>query len=192
MALHEIDFELSAEQYERMDYPNLRQGQSLSVILDAGVLLPEPTTFAWFVVQPTAVSPQLAVVGRGIAAFAGQIEEADLARDGDQETATLLVNCGAASLRVTCAPQADGRLPFGTWETRFLIGHGPLYGIVEDDYTSPIGEMIGVTIWGFRRLVLTPGDPLFGQWVMTDELIPTPIHYDRVIVTARIHARTGF
>lgn len=192
MALHEIDFELSAEQYERMDYPGLRQGQPLSVILDAGVLLPEPTTFAWYVVQPAAITPRLAVVARGIAAFAGQIEAADLTRDGDEEVATLLVNCGVAPLRVTCAPQADGRLPFGVWETRFLTGHAPLYGIVEDDYMSPIGEVIGVTIWGFRRLVLTPGDPLFGQWVMSDELISTPFRYDRVIVTARIHERVSF
>ena len=45
----------------------------------------------------------------------------------------------------------------------------------------------GVTIWGFQRLVLQPGDPLFGQWHESTELLPLPLHYDRVVVVARVH-----
>ena len=187
MALTEIEFELSPRQHELMGYPWLRQGQPLSVLLDAGVLLPEPSIFGWFVVQPEPLTAQLLVVGRGVAAFAGQINAADLVKSPDGESATVLVDCGVARVRVACAPQPDGFLPFGTWETRYLIGHGPLYGIVEDDYASPIGETSEVTIWHFHRLVLTPGDPHFGKWLTTDDLLPSPSRYDRVIVTARIH-----
>lgn len=187
MALTEIEFELSARQHELMGYPWLRQGQPLSVLLDAGVLLPDPSIFGWFIVQPEPLTAQLSVVGRGVAAFTGQIKAADLVKSPDGESATVLVDCGVARVRVACAPQPDGFLPFGTWETRYLIGHGPLYGIIEDDYASPIGETSEVTIWHFHRLVLTPGDPHFGKWLTTDDLLPSPFRYDRVIVTARIH-----
>jgi hypothetical protein len=58
---------------------------------------------------------------------------------------------------------------------------------VEEDFAAGIGQSTGVTIWGFRRLVLAPGDPLFGRWHETHELPPTPYEYDRVLVTARVH-----
>ena len=80
------------------------------------------------------------------------------------------------------------RLPWGTWETRYLTGFGRVQGIVEEDFrTASIGRPFGVTIWRFRRLVLTPGDAMFGQWHETVELLPLPYRYDRVYVTARIH-----
>ena len=102
-------------------------------------------------------------------------------------TAALVVQCGAAPVRVMCAPQQDGRLPYGTWETRYLVGTGRLYGLAEEDFAVGVGEQIGVTIWGFNRLVLTPGDAAFGQWHESTELLPTPFTYDRVLVTVRIH-----
>ena len=192
MALTEIEFELSAIQYELMGYPGLQQGQSLPLLLDAGVLLPEPSADTWFAVQKDPLPVQLAHVGPAMYAFTGQITEADIVKVGDgpadtEETATVLVACGDAVVRVVCAPLADGLLPFGTWETRYLTGYSRLQGIVEDDFSSPIGEPIGVTIWHFRRLVLTPGDPLFGQWHESDSLPATPYTYDRLLITARIH-----
>ena len=49
---------------------------------------------------------------------------------------------------------------------------------------QPVGERIGVTIWGFQRLVLAPDDAAFGEWYESVELPPTPYLYDRVLVTA--------
>jgi hypothetical protein len=191
MPLAEIEFELSAQQYEWMGYPGLRQGETLSVVLDAGVLLPDWSADSWFSVQQEPLQPRLVNIGPALYAFAGQIVEADLFRTDDPETgpqtAVVAVNCGGAGLRVTCAPQEDGLLPWGTWETRYLTGLGRLQGIVEEDYHSSVGRASGVTIWRFRRLVLTPGDPLFGQWHETVELPPSPFRYDRILVTARVH-----
>ncbi len=190
-----IEFDLSAEQFERMGYPQLTQGQPLSVILDAGVLLPDVRAEAWFAVQPEPLPPRFTQVWRAAYAFSGQIQAADIVKEAGEngageQTATLVVECDGVPLRVTCAPQADGRLPYGTWETRWLTGLGRLSGIVEDDFSSPIGESVGVTAWNFRRLVLTPGDPKFGEWHESSELLSTPFRYDRVVVEARLHRRS--
>ncbi len=187
MALPEIEFELSAYQYELMGYPGIRQGEPLSVVLDAGVLLPDVSAESWFAVQKEAIARQFVNVGPAIYAFAGQIVEAELVTEDDEQTAVLLVDCGIVRVRVTCAPQADGRLPFGTWETRYLSGIGRVQGIVEDEFKTGIGTPTNLTVWQFRRLILRPGDPLFGQWHASVELLPLPLHYVRVIVTARIH-----
>lgn len=191
MPLAEIEFELSAQQYEWMGYPGLRQGESLSLVLDAGVLLPDWNAESWFAVRQERLAANLVNIGPATYAFAGQIVQADLFRTDDPETgpqtAIVAVNCGEVTVRVTCAPQDDGMLPWGTWETRFLTGVGRLQGIVEEDYHSDVGQPLGVTIWRFRRLVLAPGDPLFGQWHESVELPPLPYSYDRIIVTARVH-----
>jgi hypothetical protein len=187
MPLTEIEFELSPKQFEMMGYPQLRQGQPLDLQLETSELLPEPGADAWFMVRQEALPPQLIQVGRGLYAFAGRIEQADIVKDEGIETAALIVQCGAAPVRLICAPQADGTLPYGTWETRYAVGTGRLYGLVEEDFAVGVGERIGVTIWSFQRLVLTPGDVAFGQWHESTELPPTPYQYDRVLVTARIH-----
>lgn len=187
MALTEIEFDLSPQQFEAMGYLHLQQGQPLDVQLQSGELLPEPGMDAWYAVRPEPVTPQLVRVGRGLYAFAGQITQAEIVKDEGLETAALVVQCGVAPLRVLCAPQTDGTLPYGTWETRYLVGTGRLYGIVEEDFAIGVGERIGVTIWSFRRLLLSPGDPAFGEWHESVELLPTPYRYDRVLVTARIH-----
>jgi hypothetical protein len=189
MPLQEIEFELTADQYEVMNYPGLRQGQPLSLLLDGGSLFPDPITFTWYAVRPEPLVPQCVRTGPGQYALAGQIREAEIGKVDGQERAVLLVDCGGVPVRVTCLPQDDGTLPWGTWETRWLTGHTLLAGIVEDDFASGIGEMVGVTIWHFRRLVLTPGDPHFGEWVEADELLPLPFGYDRILVTARVHRR---
>ena len=203
MPLAEIEFELSAQQYELMGYPALRQGEVLSLVLDAGVLLPDWSADSWFAVQPEPLTPHLVNIGPALYAFAGQIVEADVFRAGDSagdagsetessaeigpQTAVVTINCGDAYVRATCAPQEDGLLPWGTWETRYLTGVGRLQGIVEEDYHAAIGRQVGVTIWRFRRLVLRPGDPLFGQWHETVDLPSSPFRYDRIVVTARVH-----
>jgi hypothetical protein len=187
MPLAEIEFELSATQYELMGYPALHQGESLSVVFDAGVLLPDTSAESWFTVRQEPMPAKLALVGPATYAFAGQIVEADLFKTEGDETGVVLVQCGDAAIRVTCAPQEDGMLPWGTWETRYLAGVGRLQGIVEDDFHSAISHPQGITIWRFRRLVLGPGDPLFGQWHESVELLPSPFRYDRIIVTARVH-----
>lgn len=213
MALTPIEFELSAEQFARMGYPRLRQGEPLSVVLDAGVLLPnDPSADAWFTVQQEPLPTRFEQVWRAAYAFTGQIEEADIlgglfewneasaSDDAEREaalseavdseqTATLLVNCSGVPLRVTCAPNEDGRLPFGTWESRHLTGVGRLHGIVDDAFESSISQPVGVTLWSFRRLMLTPGDPFFGQWHESSELLDTPFHYDRVVIEARLHRK---
>ncbi len=187
MALMEIEFELAARQYELMGYRGLKQGEPLDVVLDAGVLLPDPAASAWFVVQPEPLPAQFVRVDRGTYAFTGQIRAAEFANDEGMETATLLVECGETPLRVTCAPREDGRLPYGTWETRTLTGVARIQGIVEDDFATAIGRSVGVTLWGFDRLVLRPGDALFGQWHESDAVLPLPYVYDRLVVRARLH-----
>jgi hypothetical protein len=187
MALTEIQFDLSPQQFAMMEYPHLRQGQSLDVQLQTGELLPEPGSEGWYAVRPEPLSPQLHVVGRSLCAFAGQIALADIVKDEDFETAALVVQCGVAPIRVMCAPQEDGTLPYGTWETRYVSGIGRLYGLAEEDFSVGVGERIGVTIWTFHRLILTPGDAAFGQWHESTELLPTPYEYDRLVVTAHIH-----
>jgi hypothetical protein len=185
--LSEVEFELSAEQFALMGYPRLTQGQPLSVILDAGVLLPDPAAHAWFVVQKEPLAPAFAQVGRARYAFTGQIEEAEIIKESELETATLLIRAGEVLFRAICAPDDEGRLPFGTWETRTITGVAPMHGIVEDDFSSAIGSPVGVTIWSFRRLILAPGDPHFGVWHASDELPDSPFRYDQIVVEGRLH-----
>ncbi len=191
MPLQEIEFDLAADQFEMMGYPLLRQGQSLDVQLETSVLLPDAGGEGWYAVQKEPLTSQLLPVGYATYAFAGQISQAELEKDEDgAASATLLVRCGGAPVRALCAPHADGRLPEGTWETRYLAGMSRLHGLVEEDFATAVGERIGVVLWGFRRLVLTPGDAAFGRWVETVDLLPAPYVYDRVVVTARIHRST--
>jgi len=187
MPLTEIEFELSAHQYELMGYPGLKQGESLSLVLDAGVLFPDPAADSWFAVQKEPVASHFGMIGPALVAFAGQIVEAELFKEDGEQAGVVTVNCGDFQVRVTCAPQEDGRLPWGTWETRYLTGVGHLQGLVEEEFRSSIGQPVGVTIWRFRRLVLRPGDSLFGQWHETVALLPQPYRYDRIYVTARVH-----
>jgi hypothetical protein len=190
MALAEVEFELTGEQYKRMDYPGIKQGHWLPVILDAGLLMPDLSSPSWFVVQQEPLPSAFQQIGRAAYAFTGQIVEADIIRDEGLETATIWLNCGVVHLRATCAPMDDGRLPYGTWETRTLTGVARLQGVIEDDYVSPIGRSTDMTVWGVRRLNLAPDDPNFGQWSESEELLPVPYQHDRIVVTAHIH-RTG-
>lgn len=187
MALTEVEFELPAGQFELLEYPHMLQGQPLMLQLETGVLLPDPVADGWYVVTKDPLPERFVRVGRAQYAFTGRIEIADLRKDEGVETATLIVRCGEVFVRVYCAPQADGRLPFGTWETRYLTGYTRLYGVVDEDFSAAPGRQTGATIWSFRRLILTPGDPLFGEWHETPDLLPTPYLYDRICVTARLH-----
>ena len=187
MALTEVEFELPAGQFELMGYPSMRQGQPLSLQLETGVLLPDPAAEGWYAVAKEPAPGMFVRVGRALYAFAGQIEAAELMKEDQVETATVLVRCGEIPLRVFCAPQADGQLPFGTWETRYLTGYGRVYGVAEEDFSTAVGRQTGVTIWSFRRLKLAPGDPQFGEWYESAELQPTPYVHDRILVTARVH-----
>ncbi len=187
MSLPAIEFELSAEQFAMMGYPLLRQGEPLDVILDCGILLPDTVSAGWYAVQREELPTALVRTGRAGYAFSGQINVADITNEDDIETATVTVDCNGVSLRATCAPQDDGRLPYGLWETRYLTGLCRLQGIVHDAFAVPVGETIGVTIWSFKRLILTPGDPNFGVWHESEELLPTPFSYDKVLLDARIH-----
>ena len=187
MALHEIEFDLPALQFKLMGYPSLKQGQSLALQLDGGVLLPDVAADGWYTVQQETLAPQYFRVAPATYAFSGRIDEAEFIKEDGIETASLMVQCGEIPLRVTCAPQSSGRLPYGTWETRYLTGYSRIVGLVEEDFAVGIGHTIGVTIWSFRRLVLGPGDPYFGQWYETDELPPTPYSHDRILITAHVH-----
>ncbi|MGL4651523.1 MAG: hypothetical protein ACRC1H_19105 [Caldilineaceae bacterium] len=193
MPLREIEFELTAHQFELMGYPELREGQPFEVLLDGGVLLPDAAAFAWFHVQPEPLTPALLRAAPAQYAIAGQIRAAELSKEGEgleaQESAVLLVECDGLPIRVTCAPTADGMLPWGTWETRWLSGYTLLMGLAEDDLSSSIGETIGVTLWRFHRLVLTPGDPHFGRWIESHTLPAAPLRQDRIVVAARVHRR---
>ncbi|RME52671.1 MAG: hypothetical protein D6790_18445 [Caldilineae bacterium] len=186
MALPEIEFELPASQYERMNYPGLTQGRVLSVTLDGGLLLPDPEAERWYAVQQPPLEKRFVRVGPGVYAFAGQITEADI-EYGREQLAFLAVDCGEVILRVTCGPQEDGQLPYGTWETRYIAGLANVQGIVEDSFQAPVGRTLDVTVWSFRRLCLTPGDVAFGAWQESVELPPAPYVHDRVYVVARVH-----
>lgn len=190
MALREIEFELPAEQYDGMGCPGLQQGQSLTVLLDGGLLSPGPEAESWYAVSRQPWPGRLVQVGRARYGLSGQIQEADLFREEEMQLAAVVVDCDGIPVRALCLPQDDGDLPFGVWETRYLTGFTRLAGIVEEDYRLPVGRSLGVTLWGFRRLVLTPGDPKFGQWHESAELLPMPYRYDRVLITARVHRPT--
>jgi hypothetical protein len=186
MTLPEIEFELSAEQYELMGYPGLQQGQALTLTLDGGVLLPDPGASFWFAVQKEPLPRQFQKIGPGLYAFAGQIDEADIVY-GQEQLAHLSINCGALFLRATCAPGEDGMLPYGTWETRHIAGVASVQGLVEENFEVGVGRNVNVTLWNFRRLILRPGDASFGQWHESVELPASPYKYDRIYVTARLH-----
>lgn len=183
----ELEFELPAFQYQLMGYPGLKQGEPLTVTLESDVLLPDPAATGWFAVQKDPWPDRFVLIGPATYAFAGQILAAEIENEEGAETAVLLVKCGEIPLRVICAPGENGRLPFGTWETRFLTGVSRIHGLVEDDFHTAIGQSIDLTIWQFRRLVLTPGDAVFGQWHETDLLTPTPYQYDRLLLQGRLH-----
>lgn len=185
--LTEVEFELSAEQYKLMGFPGLSQGEALTVELETDILLPDAGTDGWFTVQKDRLAPRFIQVAPAMYAFSGEIEVAEIDQEDEQESAVLLVQCGDIPLRVTCGPGADGRLPYGTWETRQLTGFSRVHGIVESSFATAIGRPIGATIWGFRRLVLTPGDAVFGQWHESEHLPATPFLYDRVFVSVRLH-----
>jgi len=187
MPLPEIEFELTADQYAQMGYPGIRQGEPLSVILDAGLLLPDLAAESWFSVQPDPLPSRFVRFGPALYAFAGPIVHAEILQVEESQSAVLQVHCGVVQLRVTCAPLPDGRLPYGTWETRYLTGVGRVQGLVEDAFKTAVGSPTQVTVWHLRRLVLSPGDPLFGQWHESATLLPLPLHSDRVVVVARVH-----
>lgn len=187
MALTEIEFDLSAQQFKWMGYPPLQQGQVITAVLETEVVLPDPTSENWFAVHPERLPTQFQLVNSGRYAFSGTIEQAEIGNDDGVESAALLVPCDDVPLRVMCGPGPDGRLPYGTWETRTLSGCSRILAIVEEDFSVGVGQPVDMTIWQFRRLVLKPGDPAFGQWHVTDALLPTPFEYDRIVVTARIH-----
>ena len=187
MPLDEIEFELSAAQYAAMEYPALRQGQPLALLLDGGLLLPDAGALTWYTVQKEPLLPRFVRTGAAQYAFCGQIRSAVLDKADGVQRGVLLVDCGIAPVRVTCMAQDDGTLPWGTWETRYISGHLLLEGLLEDSFAAGIGEMVGVTVWHFNRLVLTPGDAHFGVYYETDSLPPQPFVYDRLFVTARLH-----
>lgn len=190
MSSTEIEFVLSASQFALMDYPGLTQGRSITITLDGGVLLPDVAAESWFAVQKESVASRFVKIGPAMYAFAGQITEANLFSEDDEQTAVLLVMCGEIPLRVICAPQDDGRLPFGTWETRYISGLCRLQGIMEDDFATGIGQTVEATVWNTRRLILTPGDPKFGDWHETTELSTSPYRYDLVLITTRLHRKS--
>lgn len=183
----DIEFELPAFQHELMGYAGLKQGEPVTVTLESDVLLADPAASGWFAVQKEPLPTRFIRVAPATYAFTGQIMAAELEKSDGAETAVLLVQCGDIAVRVICAPDEEGRLPFGVWETRYLTGVSRLHGILEDDFQTAIGKPMDVTIWQFRRLVLTPGDAVFGQWYETDTLPPTPYHYDRIIIESRLH-----
>lgn len=185
MALSEIEFELSAEQYALMNYAGLQQGQPLSLTLDGGILLPDLAASFWFAVQKDPLAKSFVRFGPALYAFAGQIIEAEI-EYGSEQLAHLAVDCGPF-LRLTCAPGADGMLPYGTWETRYIVGVASVQGFVEENFDIGVGRNVDVTLWHFRRLVLNPGDPAFGQWYESVEIPPVPFQHDRLYVTARLH-----
>ena len=90
----EIEFELPAEQYALLGYPGLKQGESLTVTLDAGVLLPDPAAESWFTVRKEPFAAFLQRVGPAQYVFSGPIKQAEIQKDADVETATLLLDCG--------------------------------------------------------------------------------------------------
>jgi hypothetical protein len=186
MTLAEIEFELSAEQFALLEYKSLQQGHSFSLTLDGGILLPDPGASFWFAVQPEALPKQVHKIGPGLYAFSGRIDEAEI-EYGREQLAYLSVDCGHLFLRVTCAPGEDGQLPYGTWETRSIAGVAAVQGLFEENFEIGVGRNVNVTLWSFRRLVLRPGDPNFGQWHESVELPSTPFRYDRIFVTARLH-----
>lgn len=183
----EVEFELSAEQHQLLGAVELAQGHPLELTFETAVLLPEPSAESWFTVQQEPLAPQFTRISPATYAFSGQIQEAEIIKEGDEEMAFLLVTCGNVPLRVICGPADDGRLPWGTWETRYLTGLGRIQGVLEDNFATGIGVTVGATVWNVSRLVLSPGDPNFGEWYETDALPPSPYKYDKIFITTHLH-----
>ncbi len=189
MPLPEIEFELPSSQLDRMGHPPLHQGQPLSLVLDGGVLLPDPEAEFWYTVFEARRPGRLVRLGVGLYAFRGIVVEAAL-EYGPEQHGILAVDCGPVVIRVTCAPQADGTLPHGTWETRSMAGLVHLRGLLEDSYPGGIGPVTGVTVSRFRRLVLEPTDPHFGEWHEEVALPALPVAAGhRIYAVARVHRR---
>ena len=74
MALTEIEFELSPQQFEMMGYPHLQQGSRWMCSWRAGELLPEPGRGCVVCGAPGAVVAAADPGGRAAYAFAGQID----------------------------------------------------------------------------------------------------------------------
>jgi len=184
--LPQIEFELSAEQFALMGYPRLQQGLPLSLVLDGGVLMPEPGPDPWYAVRKEPLPSRFVQTGPAFYAFAGPIVEADI-EYGREQMAVMVVDCGIVTLRVACVPYNDGILPQGTWETRFAAGFAATQAIVEESFETSVGRVVNVSLWGFRRLLLSPGDHAFGSWYESSEIPPTPFTYDRLLVQARVH-----
>ena len=184
--LPRIEFELSAEQFALMGFPRLQQGLPLTAVLDGGVLLPQPGPDPWYAVQKEPLAPRFTQIGPALYAFAGQIVEADI-EYGSAQMAVVAVDCGTVTLRVACAPNDDGVLPEGTWETRYAAGYAPVQAIVEESFSSPVGRTVDLTLWGFSRLLLSPNDSAFGTWHASTEIPPTPYTSDRLLIQARVH-----
>ena len=181
--LPQIEFELSAEQFALMGFPKLQQGLPLTAVLDGGVLLPQPGPDPWYAVQQEPLTPRFTQIGPALYAFAGQIVEADI-QYGSNQMAVIVVDCGIVTLRVACAPNDDGVLPEGTWETRYAAGFAPVQAIVEESFSSPVGRTVDLSMWGFRRLLLSPNDSAFGTWHPSSEIPPAPFTSDRLLIQA--------
>ena len=184
--LPQIEFELSAEQFALMGFPRLQQGLPLSAVLDGGVLLPGPGPDPCYCVQKEPLAPRFKQFGPALYAFSGQIVEADI-EFGSAQMAAIVVDCGIVPLRVACAPHEDGVLPEGTWETRYASGFAPVQAIVEESFSSVVGRPVDCTLWGFRRLLLSPGEEAYGSWHESSEVPPVPMACDRLLVQARVH-----
>ncbi len=184
--LPQIEIELSAEQFALMGFPRLQQGLPLTAVLDGGVLLPEPGPDPWYAVRKEPLTPRFTQIGPALYAFAGQIVEADI-QYGSSQMAVIVVDCGFVTLRVACAPNDDGVLPEGTWETRYAAGFAPVQAIVEESFSSPVGRTVDLSMWGFRRLLLSPNDSAFGAWHPSSEIPPAPFTCDRLLIKARVH-----
>lgn len=187
---NEVEFELSATQHEKLGPVTLSQGQPIELTLETSVLLPDPSSESWFTVQPDPITPRFERVSPGTYAFSGKIQDAEIENEDGDQIAFLLVACSNVQFRVICGPGADGRLPWGTWESRYLTGVSRLHGLIEDDYATSIGHTFGATIWQVSRLILTPGDLLFGQWHHGSELTAAPYSYDKIFITSRLHKGT--
>ena len=184
--LPQIEFELSSEQFSLMGFPRLQQGLPLTAVLDGGVLLPQAGPEPWYAVQKEPLTKRFTQIGPALYAFAGQIVEADI-EYGSVQMAVVAVDCGIVTLRVAFAPNDDGVLPDGTWETRYAAGFAPVQAIVEESFASPVGRTVDLSLWGFRRLLLSPNDSAFGSWHPSSEIPPTPYTHDRLLIQASVH-----
>ncbi len=153
MALTEVEFELSAGQFDLMGYPHLRQGQPLVLQLETGVLLPDPAAEAWYAVAKEPMPERFVRVGRAQYAFAGQIEAAETMQHDDVETATLIVRCGEIPLASTALhrrmagfPMAHGKRDIWRATAAYMVWPRKI---------SRWGRAArSATFWSFRRLVL--------------------------------------